>query len=211
MVRTFSNGRIFYGDDAARTAGGLWADGDLFITAGTGAVYARAGGAWKVLPLDHGGLSGLSDDDHTQYLLASAATNRATFAANWTDLTDGGATSLHTHGGGDTGWETATLNGSWTGPGTYPSSGFTHVVPAYRVLNNVVYLRGSADCPSSTPGAVITLPEGARPATDVAFTVHRRSSSVLGYANCYITTDGNVAFDVNTSAYTYHLGVSFSI
>lgn len=48
---------------------------------------------------DHGALTGLADDDHSQYLLASDATNRATFAANWTDLTDGNATSLHTHAG----------------------------------------------------------------------------------------------------------------
>jgi hypothetical protein len=39
-------------------------------------------------------------DDHTQYLLASAATSRAAFAANWTDLTDGGTTTLHSHAGG---------------------------------------------------------------------------------------------------------------
>ena len=49
---------------------------------------------------DHGALTGLTDDDHSQYLLASDATNRATFAANWTDLTDGGETSLHSHAGG---------------------------------------------------------------------------------------------------------------
>lgn len=47
--------------------------------------------------VDHGTLSGLSDDDHIQYLLASAAGGRATFATNWTDLTDGGGTTLHTH------------------------------------------------------------------------------------------------------------------
>ena len=52
---------------------------------------------------DHGGLGGLSDDDHSQYLLASDATNRATFAANWTDLTDGGATTLHSHAVADHG------------------------------------------------------------------------------------------------------------
>ncbi len=49
---------------------------------------------------DHGGMDGLADDDHAQYLLASDATNRATFASNWTDLTDGGVTSLHSHSGG---------------------------------------------------------------------------------------------------------------
>lgn len=48
--------------------------------------------------LDHGlSLTGLTDDDHTQYLLASAATDRSTFATNWTDLTDGGKTTLHLH------------------------------------------------------------------------------------------------------------------
>ena len=47
--------------------------------------------------IDHGGLGGLSDDDHSAYLLASAATDRTTFATNWTDLTDAGATTLHKH------------------------------------------------------------------------------------------------------------------
>lgn len=51
--------------------------------------------------LDHGlALTGLADDDHSAYLLASDATNRATFAANWLDLTDGGASTLHSHAGG---------------------------------------------------------------------------------------------------------------
>lgn len=53
---------------------------------------------WKAQSyIDHGSLTGLADDDHTQYLLASAATDRATFATNWTDLTDSGATTLHKH------------------------------------------------------------------------------------------------------------------
>ena len=58
------------------------------------------GGAGGSGVTDHGALTGLTDDDHSQYLLASDATNRATFAANWTDLTDGGETSLHSHAGG---------------------------------------------------------------------------------------------------------------
>jgi len=56
-------------------------------------------GATTLHKHDHGGMDGLSDDDHTQYLLASDATSRAAFAANWLDLTDGGATALHTHAG----------------------------------------------------------------------------------------------------------------
>ena len=56
-----------------------------------------AGGTGTGIVIDHGSLGGLSDDDHSQYLLASSATSRAAFAANWTDLTDGGGTTLHTH------------------------------------------------------------------------------------------------------------------
>lgn len=46
---------------------------------------------------DHGTLSGLGDDDHTQYLLAAAYGGRTAFGTNWTDLTDGGTTTLHRH------------------------------------------------------------------------------------------------------------------
>lgn len=209
-MRTFTDGRIYYGTDTARTASGLWRDGDLFIVEGTGALYRRVAGAW--VALTHGELSGLtSGDPHTQYLLASAATDRTTFAANWTDLTDGGVTTLHTHGGGDTGWQTLTPDGSWSTAGTYPSSGFTHGVVGYRVLNGVCYLRGSADCPGSSPGDLMTLPVGARPATDRAFITRRESSSTLGYVCCYILTDGSVRFDLNSSGYTYHLGLSFPV
>jgi len=49
---------------------------------------------------DHGSLAGLADDDHGQYLLASDATDRSTFATNWTDLTDAGLTALHSHAAG---------------------------------------------------------------------------------------------------------------
>lgn len=51
--------------------------------------------------IDHGAaLDGLADDDHAAYLLASDATSRAAFASNWLDLTDGGASALHSHAGG---------------------------------------------------------------------------------------------------------------
>jgi len=54
-------------------------------------------GAILEADLDHGNIQGLGDDDHSLYLLASDATDRATFATNWTDLTDAGSTTLHTH------------------------------------------------------------------------------------------------------------------
>jgi hypothetical protein len=50
---------------------------------------------------DHGALTGLADDDHLIYLLTSDATSRVVFTANWLDLTDGGATTLHSHAGGN--------------------------------------------------------------------------------------------------------------
>jgi len=83
--------------------------GDVTITSADSGDYIRYNGsAWVDVAssqiitdinatLDHGTLAGLSDDDHSLYLLASDATNRATFATNWTDLTDAGATTLHKH------------------------------------------------------------------------------------------------------------------
>lgn len=59
-----------------------------------GSTSAGGGGSGVT---DHGALTGLADDDHLQYLLASDAGGRAAFATNWTDLTDGGQTTLHTH------------------------------------------------------------------------------------------------------------------
>ncbi len=72
MVRTHGQGTIYHGEDAARTAGALWRDGDVFIVGTTGASYVRTAGTWVQIsagtaPTDHGALSGLSDDDHSQY------------------------------------------------------------------------------------------------------------------------------------------------
>lgn len=72
------------------------------MLSGTNWTDLTDGGETSLHTHDHGALNGLSDDDHSQYLLASAATDRATFATNWTDLTDGGQTSLHSHAGGAT-------------------------------------------------------------------------------------------------------------
>lgn len=76
-------------------SGAFYLDSDNFT--GTEWTDLTDGGSSTLHTHDHGGLGGLSDDDHTQYLLASAATDRTTFAANWTDLTDAGATTLHKH------------------------------------------------------------------------------------------------------------------
>jgi hypothetical protein len=62
--------------------------------------------------IDHGALTGMSDDDHPQYALDTDLTTHAGAAdphtgylkendANYVDLTDGGATVLHSHAAGD--------------------------------------------------------------------------------------------------------------
>lgn len=67
--------------------------------------------------VDHGALTTLIDDDHTQYLLASQAGSRSTFDTNWTDLTDAGSTLLHSHaaaGAGETDNQTYDANATAT-------------------------------------------------------------------------------------------------
>lgn len=90
VAQTVSRGSLIYGNSTPK-----WdelvigAANRLLVSNGTDAAWSQA---------DHGlALTGLGDDDHSAYLLASDATNRATFAANWLDLTDGGSTTLHTH------------------------------------------------------------------------------------------------------------------
>jgi len=46
MTRTSSAGRVYHGEDAARTALGLWADGDVFIVRTTGEKWVRTDGVW---------------------------------------------------------------------------------------------------------------------------------------------------------------------
>ena len=104
------SGGGFYGVNFRETDGGpdfrndtIYFDSDSFYLHPNSVgkpVLSFRGSAGGAGVSDHGTLTGLTDDDHSQYLLASDATNRATFAANWTDLTDGGATTLHTHAGG---------------------------------------------------------------------------------------------------------------
>jgi len=84
--------RILFWDESANTLAWLAADGTTVQISGTTLSVITGG-------VDHGGLTGLADDDHAQYLLASAATNRTVFATNWTDLTDAGETTLHIHDG----------------------------------------------------------------------------------------------------------------
>lgn len=58
--------------DTGAPAGGLGQDGDWYIDDANGNLYSKSAGSWTLLgniasTVDHGGLSGLGDDDHTQY------------------------------------------------------------------------------------------------------------------------------------------------
>jgi hypothetical protein len=48
-IRTHGEGRVFHGESAARTATGLWRDGDVFVVRTTGATYVRTDGTWVVV------------------------------------------------------------------------------------------------------------------------------------------------------------------
>ena len=55
---------------------------------------------FTVASIDHGSIDGLGDDDHSAYpLVTDFEVDRATIGTNWTDLTDGGDTTLHDHDG----------------------------------------------------------------------------------------------------------------
>lgn len=161
---------------------------------------------------DHGALTGLADDDHTQYLLASAATDRTTFATNWTDLTDGGATTLHTHTAAavDSGWLDATPAANYD---TSSMLWNDAVVAKYRKLNGVVYLSGAIECTNAATSVMFTLPEGYRPAHIMYFNgLFVTSGSAEGQESIRIETDGDVVVKAPFANNTYHLdGMSFPV
>lgn len=162
---------------------------------------------------DHGALSGLADDDHTQYLLASAATDRATFAASWTDLTDGGATTLHTHAAAavDSGWIEVTPGTDWDFTSLVPSGATTG---RYRKLNGVVYLSGAVRCTDSASSVAFTLPVGYRPAHLMRHGIGLRYSSagtMRSYTSIFVDTDGTVSVDTATNDSTHFDGVCFPV
>lgn len=94
MIRTHGQGRVYHGEDAARTAGDLWRDGDLFVVKTTGASYVRTAGAWVQISVgsgttDHNSLSNFDGGTTGEYYHLTAAQH--------SDLTDGGNTTLHAH------------------------------------------------------------------------------------------------------------------
>jgi hypothetical protein len=89
--------------DAVLTTDAAWID---LTDGGTSTLHSHGAGA-----TDHGALTGLADDDHPQYATDTDLSTHAAAAdphtvyvreadANWVDLTDGGASTLHSHAGG---------------------------------------------------------------------------------------------------------------
>lgn len=93
-IRTNAHGRVYHGEDAARTDTGMWVDGDVFIVQTTGASYVWTNGAWVQISVgtgttDHNSLSNFDGGTTNEYYHLTAAQH--------TDLTDGGDTTLHAH------------------------------------------------------------------------------------------------------------------
>jgi hypothetical protein len=80
------------------------AENDFLVASGADTFVKKTlaeTGAILEADIDHGNIQGLADDDHSKYpLVTNFEVDRATIATNWTDLTDGGETTLHSHAGG---------------------------------------------------------------------------------------------------------------
>jgi hypothetical protein len=149
-----------YTDEMAQDAAA-----SLFTTAthdGVSVVYTDAGGTLAITNADKGSAAvsthvGLADP-HTQYLLESDA--------NWTDLTDGGATTLHTHAGGGIAWmptlTTPVLSDfSWVTQGTATATeqlgGITLVEPGHGNTASARILKRAAPATPYTITAAFSL------------------------------------------------------
>jgi hypothetical protein len=208
MSRT-SNGKIYHGEDAARTAGDLWVNGDVFVVETTGAVYVRTAGAWVAATLapgdiDHADLDALQGGTTDEYYHLTSAQH--------TDLTDGGATTLHTHASAaeDSGWTNATPATNYATTGMKWSDA---AVAKYRKLNGVVYLSGAIICTNAATSVAFTLPEGYRPAHLMYFNgLFVTSGDAEGQESISIETDGDVVVKAPFANNTYHLdGISFPV
>lgn len=96
---------------------------------------------------------------------------------------DGAITAVSTYNGatlGDTGWITiSSFSNSYSGSGS----------PAYRKINNVVYLRGRVSGGTANTAA-FNLPSGYRPAVDTVFAIQQFGTGNINYVT--VQPDGNV-------------------
>ena len=201
MART-SSGTVYHGEDAARTAGDLWHDGDIFIVRATGAVWVRTEGAWvAVAALPDGTNEGdtIAWDDSGSAWTAAAHDHSATFAA-----------AAHTHSATDSGWIDATPATNYA---TSSMKWSDAAVAKYRKLNGVVYLSGAIKCTNAATSVMFTLPEGYRPAHLMYFNgLFVTSGDSEGQESISVETDGDVVVKAPFANNTYHLdGMSFPV
>lgn len=119
---------------ANQPAANAVAVGTLFYDTTLSTMYRSNGSSWESVEgtggvSDHGALSGLADDDHSAYpLITNFESDRATIATNWTDLTDGGETTLHSHAAATEAIDVGNLEASLsTNPWEYPGVGEGHI------------------------------------------------------------------------------------
>ena len=99
---------ILRGSRAAQPDANSVAAGTVYYVTDESVTERSTGSAWEDISdggsgvSDHGALTGLSDDDHSDVypLITNFEADRATIATRWDDLTDGGETSLHSHASG---------------------------------------------------------------------------------------------------------------
>ena len=157
----------------------------------------------------HSALTGLTADDHTQYLLASQATDRATFTANWTDLTDGGETTLHTHpasgGSADGGFYAKMSDGTGFGDTVlFSTADFNKSGQTLTVKDSGIDHSSLANLTTGDPHTQYSLADGTRAFTGTVGGITPTSSSHLatkGYVDSAVgpgfygifiqETDGN--------------------
>ncbi len=153
MIRTHGEGRLYHGEEGARTAGALWRDGDVFVVKTTGASYVRTGGAWVQISVgtgttEHNSLSNFDGGTTNEYYHLTAAQH--------TDLTDGGDTTLHAHDAYIANSLLTTRGDIITRNATIPER-LALTVPASPVINFLGVVNGETQpswkSASSAPGA----------------------------------------------------------
>ena len=133
-----------------------------------------------VAPTDHGSLSGLLDDDHTQYVLTSGT--RSITQEAWIEVSGG------------VGFENSWVNFG----GAYGTAGY------FKDSLGIVHLKGLVK--SGTIGAIIfTLPSGYRPSADCL--LPGVSNSVFGVI--YLSTAGAVAYTSGDNGWASLEGITF--
>lgn len=169
-----------------------------------GAFYYNDGTGWEALGAD---LTALEDmipravADHTAVThmdgrIVLNTTTDVWYASNnsaWVALHDPAAV---------TDWAALTLQNSWV------SFGGAFATPSYRLINNVVYVKGGVKSGTTTAGTVIaTLPSGFRPAESRKI-VTMITGSALGSLD--VTSAGAITINVANATYT-SLDFSFAI